>query len=32
MNLNRSHLIAFLEGAVMGIIIGWVLWWGLLQG
>ena len=32
MNLNRSHLISFLKGAVMGIIIGWVLWWGLLQG
>jgi hypothetical protein len=32
MNLNRSHLISFLEGAVIGIIIGWVLWWGLLQG
>jgi uncharacterized membrane protein YccC len=32
MNLNRSHLIAFLEGTVIGIIIGWVLWWGLLQG
>jgi hypothetical protein len=32
MNLNRSHLIAFLEGAAIGIIIGWVLWWGLLQG
>jgi hypothetical protein len=32
MNLNRSHLIAFLEGAGFGIIIGWVLWWGLLQG
>ena len=32
MNLNRSHLIAFLEGAFIGIIIGWVLWWGLLQG
>jgi hypothetical protein len=30
MRLDRSHLVAFLEGTVLGVIFGWVLWWGLL--
>jgi len=28
----RAHAVAFVEGAIVGGTIGWVLWWGLLQG